>query len=130
MKNVFFSVAFLIGFCFSFSEISAQSASVIGMNLVGSGNYCDKDQIVEGVKIKLPVLYQELNQLPPSSAGAKYKNIETLLYKGMLSSISQGRSPKESYEENFGKFLIEYPDENFSQKRAIAIQFNALVFCN
>jgi len=137
MKNLFFSFVLLIGFCFSFSEVSAQINPTVEKNSVGvatlaveNGNPCNKDLILSSIQAKLPVLYHELNQFPQSSAQEKYKMVETLLYKGMMSDLLSGKAPKQAYDDNFSIFLVDFPYENIADKKAIATTFNSIVFCN
>lgn len=133
MKKLTFSFILVIGFCFSFSELSAQHSVGRATLAKIDGIAKTKDQVSSGIQQQLPILYHELNQFPIDEVTEKTKMLETLLYKGMLSDILAGKAVKAAYDDNIAIFIRDYPQdgqEMMDKKRAVIATFNSIVFLN
>ncbi len=128
MKKLTFSFILVIGFCFGFSELSAQEMLLPWAKVGGLTK--TKDQVANSIQQQLPILYHELNQSPIDEVTAKTKMIETLLFKGMLSDILAGKAVRAAYDDNIAVFIQDYPQDGelYLKKRTAIATFNEIVF--
>jgi hypothetical protein len=134
MKKLTFSFILVIGFCFGFSNLSAQSDLSVGVATLAKQNGISrtKDQITAGIQQKLPVLYHELNQSPIDPVTEKMKTVEAVLYKGMLSDLLSGKAVSAAYNDNIAIFLMDFPqaEGNIIKKKEAIDAFHSIVFLN
>jgi len=138
MKKLTFSFILMIGFCFGFSSISAQTTQShlsVGYATLANVNGLTKakDLVIAGIEAKLPVLYFELNQNPIDEVTAKTKMTEALLYKGMLSDITGGKAVRAAYDDNIAVFLRDFPQYNeelVARKKLAVNGFHQIIFFN
>lgn len=137
MKKLAFSLIFVMGFCFGYTDIFAQQAQDLSVGRATlakiDGFPRSKDYVISGIEQKLPILYQELNQQPADEMITKAKMVETLLYKVMLSDLSSsGKTVKQAYDDNIEVFIRDYPQFGtwLDKKKSIIAEFNQIVFLN
>ena len=130
MKKLTFSFILLIGFCFSFTDLSAQE--MLNPWVKQAGITKTKDQVTEGIQQRLPILYHELNQSPIDPVTEKSKMLETLLYKGTISDILSGKAVKAAYDDNIATFIADFPQDGewYAKKRAVIAAYHSIVFLN
>lgn len=134
MKKLTFFFILVIGFCFGASDLMAQHSMgpVPVFAAKQGGTLKSKDLITASILQKLPVLQSELQNLAGSGLGEKAKNVEVLLYKGMLSDLKGGMGVRAAYDKNVEIFIMDYPQgEGFGPKKAVILgEFNSTVFYN
>lgn len=134
MKKLTFSFILVIGLIFSFSIVSSAQVSHLAEEVIAlkQGDFKPKDQILSGLQDRLQVLYHELSQFPMDPETEKTKNVETLLYKRMISDIIAGRAVSSAYQENGTNFLLDYPGNGdlYLRKKITLQTFNTYIFLN
>jgi hypothetical protein len=139
MKKLTLSLIFMIGLCFSFSEVCAQTTSQqdlsVGVATFGKPagiNPKQKDLILQGINEKLQVLSHQMQQSPQQDIASKAIMIEALLYRGMMSDLNSGKAVVTAYDDNLANFLRDYPQfgEYLEKKRLVALDFFNITFFN
>lgn len=133
MKKLTFIFFLVIGFFFSYSSLMAQAPSAGPATMAKlDGTTFGKEAIIQSIQQKLPVLNTEL-QTVQDPAERKYKGLQIVLYKGMLSDLLGGKATRNSYNDNISTFLKDYPqynEEMVANKWALVNEFNSIVFIN
>ena len=111
MKKLTFSFILVIGFCFSFSELSAQHS--IGRATLAKidGIVKTKDQVTAGIQQQLPILYHELNQFPIDEVTEKTMQTARSMADDAIAELSI--APDDLVKEGLIRFAHQIVDRTY-----------------